>query len=190
MQNRGMETTTGPVTTKDAELLERYRNSLPSFVKPMFAEPISIDHGQGSYVFTAGGDRYLDFFGGVLTTMIGHNHPKVTAAVQEQAAKVMHTSTLYLNEPMIELAERICRLSGIPDARVFFTASGSEANDTALLLATSYRKSNQVLAMRNSYHGRSFTTQAITSHSSWSSTSISGLDVNFVQGGYLSLIHI
>ncbi|MEM8708853.1 MAG: aminotransferase class III-fold pyridoxal phosphate-dependent enzyme [Actinomycetota bacterium] len=176
--------TAAPPTGKDAELLERYRNSLPSFVKPMFAEPISIDHGQGSYVFTAEGDRYLDFFGGVLTTMIGHNHPKVTAAVQAQAAKVMHTSTLYLNEPMIELAERICRLSGIPDARVFFTASGSEANDTALLLATSYRSSNQVLAMRNSYHGRSFTTQAITSHSSWSSTSISGLDVHFVQGGY------
>lgn len=179
-----METTAVDDLSVDATLLERYRASLPSFVKPMFAEPISIDHGDGSAVFTAEGDRYLDFFGGVLTTMIGHNHPKVTAAVQEQAAKVMHTSTLYLNEPMIELAERICRLSGIPDARVFFTASGSEANDTALLLATSYRKSNQVLAMRNSYHGRSFTTQAITSHSSWSSTSISGLDVSFVQGGY------
>ncbi len=179
-----METTAVDNLSVDAALLERYRSSLPSFVKPMFAEPISIDHGDGSSVFTVEGDRYLDFFGGVLTTMIGHNHPKVTAAVQEQAAKVMHTSTLYLNEPMIELAERICRLSGIPDARVFFTASGSEANDTALLLATSYRKSNQVLAMRNSYHGRSFTTQAITSHSSWSSTSISGLNVNFVQGGY------
>ena len=150
--------------TTDADLLARYRAVLPSFVKPMFAEPISIDRGEGSYVYTAGGERYLDFFGGVLTTMIGHNHPKVAAAVREQAGKVMHTSTLYLNEPMIELAERITRLSGIPDARVFFTASGSEANDTALLLATSYRKSNQVLAMRNSYHGRSFTTQAITSH--------------------------
>ncbi len=168
----------------DAELLERYRAVLPSFVKPMFEQPISIDRGEGSYVFSAAGERYLDFFGGVLTTMIGHNHPKVCAAVTEQAAKVMHTSTLYLNEPMIELAERITRLSGIPDARVFFTSSGTEANDTALLLATSFRKSNQVLAMRNSYHGRSFTAQAITSHSSWSSTSISGLDVHFVQGGY------
>ena len=128
-----METTAVDNLSVDAALLERYRASLPSFVKPMFAEPISIDHGDGSAVFTAEGDRYLDFFGGVLTTMIGHNHPKVTAAVQEQAAKVMHSSTLYLNEPMIELAERICRLSGIPDARVFFTASGSEANDTALL---------------------------------------------------------
>ena len=171
-------------TAVDADLLERYRAVLPSFVKPMFAEPISVDRGEGSYVWSNGGERYLDFFGGVLTTMIGHAHPKVVAAVQAQAAKVMHSSTLYLNEPMIELAEKICALSGIPDARVFFTTSGTEANDTALLLATSYRQSNQVLAMRNSYHGRSFTAQAITSHSSWSSTSISGLDVHFVQGGY------
>ena len=170
--------------TTNAALFDRYRAILPSYVKPLYAEPISIDHGQGGYVFDVEGNRYLDFFGGVLTTMVGHNNSAVTAAVQEQAAKVMHTSTLYLSEPMIELAERIGALSGIPDARVFFTTSGSEANDTAILLATSYRKSNQVLAMRNSYHGRSFTAQAITSHSSWSSTSLSGLSVNFVHGAY------
>ena len=65
--------------------------------------------------------------------------------------------------------------AGFRGEGVFFTASGTEANDTAILLATSYRKSNQVLAMRNSYHGRSFTAQAITSHAAWSSTSLSGL---------------
>ena len=130
------------------------------------------------------GNRYLDFFGGVLTTMVGHNNPAVTEAIQNQAAKVLHTSTLYLSEPMIELAEEIAAISGIPDARVFFTTSGSEANDTAMLLATSYRNSNEVLAMRNSYHGRSFTAQAITSHSSWLSTALSGLSVNFVHGAY------
>ena len=97
---------------------------------------------------------------------------------------MLHTSTLYLSEPMIECAEKIARLSGIPDARVFLTPSGTEANETALLLATSYRKSNQILAMRNSYHGRSFGAQAITSHSSWSSTSFTGLQVTFVQGPY------
>ena len=170
--------------TTNAELAQRYRAVLPSYVSPLYAEPISIDHGQGGYVFDVEGNRYLDFFGGVLTTMVGHNNPAVTAAVQEQAAKVMHTSTLYLSEPMIELAERIAAISGIPDARVFFTTSGSEANDTAILLATSYRRSNEVLAMRNSYHGRSFTAQAITSHSSWSSTALSGLSVNFVHGAY------
>jgi len=170
--------------TTDAELHERYQAVLPSFVHPLYETPISIDRGEGSYVHTIEGERYLDWFGGVLTTMIGHSHPKVVEAVQAQAAKTMHTSTLYLSEPMIELGELICELSGIPDARVCFTTSGTEANDTALLLATCYRKSNQILAMRNSYHGRSFTAQAITSHRSWSSTSISGLDVNFVQGGY------
>jgi 4-aminobutyrate aminotransferase len=167
-----------------SDLLNRYRRSLPSFLSPYYADPIAIDRGSGSYVWDLDGERYLDFFGGVLTTMVGHDHPAVTAAVQEQAAKVMHTSTLYLSEPMIEFAEMVADASGIPDARVYFTPSGSEANDAALLLATSYRKSNQVLAIRNGYHGRVFSAQAITSHSSWRSTSISGLQVQFVQGGY------
>lgn len=169
---------------RDAELLERYRAVLPSWVSPYYEHPISIDRGEGSYVWDLEGNRYLDFFGGVLTTMIGHSVPEVVAAVQAQVGKVMHTSTLYLSEPMIELAEEIARVSGIPDARVFFTTSGTEANDTALLLATTYRRSNQILALRNSYHGRSFSAMAITSHRSWSSSSFSGLNVNYVQGGY------
>jgi len=170
--------------TSSAELLSTYRRVLPSFLSPYYAEPISIDRGDGSWVWDLEGNKYLDMFGGVLTTMVGHNNPAVTSAIQEQAAKVLHTSTLYLSEPMLDLADKIAKQSGIPDARVFFTTSGTEANDTALLLATSYRKSNQILAMRNSYHGRSFTAQAITSHASWSSTSLSGLQVTFVQGGY------
>ena len=167
-----------------AELLARYRNSLPPFLSPYYSDPIEITHGEGSYVFDGEGEKYLDFFGGVMTTMVGHNNPAVTAALQEQAGKVVHTSSLYLNEAMIGIAEKIAELSGIPNARVFLTPSGTEANDAALLLATSYRKSNQILAMRNSYHGRSHSTQAITSHSSWASTSNSGLKVTFVQGPY------
>ena len=96
----------------------------------------------------------------------------------------MHTSTLYLSEPMIAFAEDVAQVSGIDDARVFFTPSGSEANDAALLMATAHRGSNQILAMRNSYHGRSFAAQAITAHRSWSSTSFTGLNVTFVHGGY------
>ena len=171
-------------SVSSADLLDRYHRVLPSFLNPYYAEPISIDKGQGSYVWDAEGNRYLDFFGGVLTTMIGHAHPAVTSAVQEQAAKVLHTSTLYLSEPMIEFAEMVAAASGIPDARVYLTPSGSEANDAALLLASEYRKSNQILAIRNSYHGRVFSTQAITSHSSWRSTALSGFQVQFVQGGY------
>ncbi len=170
--------------TTNAELLARYRAALPSFLNPLHAEPISIDRGEGSYVWDIEGNRYLDWFGGVLTTMIGHSIPEVVAAVQEQAAKVMHTSTLYLSEPMIGFAEDVAAVSGIPDARVFFTASGSEANDMAIMLATTFRGSNEVLAMRNSYHGRSHTTQAVTAQSSWSMAAMSGLNVNFIHGGY------
>ena len=130
------------------------------------------------------GNRYLDFFGGVLTTMIGHDHPAVTAAVQEQAAKVMHTSTLYLVRADDRVRRDGRRSVGDPRRPRLLHAVGSEANDAALLLATSYRKSNQILAIRNSYHGRVFSTQAITSHSSWRSTSRSGLQVSFVHGPY------
>ena len=167
-----------------ADLVERYRAVLPNFISPLYERPISIDRGEGSYVFDNEGKRYLDFFGGILTTMVGHANPVVVEAVQAQAAKVMHTSTLYLNEEMICFAEEVAAVSGIPNPRVLFTTSGSEANDTAILLATNYRNSNQLLAMRNSYHGRSLTAQAITSHRTWSTSSFSGLDVHFVQGGY------
>lgn len=170
--------------TTTEELLERYYAVMPSFVRPLYESPISIERGKGSYVWDLENNRYLDFFGGILTTMIGHSTDEVVAAVQKQAAKVMHTSTLYLNEEMIAFAEEIASVSGIPDARVLFTTSGTEANDTAILLATNYRKTNQLLAMRNSYHGRSLTSQAVTSHKSWLTSSFSGLDVHFVQGPY------
>ena len=167
-----------------AELTERTRAVLPSWLALYYDEPIAIDRGEGRTVWDLEGNEYLDFFGGILTTMTAYSLPEVTAAIEEQAAKVLHTSTLYLNQPMIELAEMVADMSGIPDAKVFFTPSGSEANDAAMLLATSWRRSNQVLALRNSYHGRSFTAVALTSHRSWSPTGFSGLNVQYVQGPY------
>ncbi len=164
------------------ELLKRRQAVLPSWLSTYYAEPIDIDHGEGRHVVDAEGNRYLDFFGGILTTMTAHALPEVTAAVSEQAAKILHSSTLYLNRPMIELAEQVAELSGIPEPKVFFTASGTEANDTALLLATGYRSSNQVLALRNSYHGRSFASIAITGNSGWSPTSLSPLQTFYVHG--------
>ncbi|GAA3038367.1 aspartate aminotransferase family protein [Streptomyces olivoverticillatus] len=114
--------------------------------------------------------------------MTAHALPEVTKAVAEQAGRILHTSTLYLDRHMVELAERIAALSGIPDARVFFTTSGTEANDAALLLATTFRRSNQILAMRNGYHGRSFSAIGVTGNSSWSPTSLSPLQTLYVHG--------
>ncbi|WP_406302210.1 aspartate aminotransferase family protein [Streptomyces sp. NBC_00885] len=164
-------------------LYDRHRAVIPDWVALYYKEPVEITHGEGRHVWDADGNRYLDFFGGILTTMTAHALPEVTKAVSEQAGRIVHSSTLYLNRPMVELAERIATLSGIPDARVFFTTSGTEANDTALLLATGYRRSNQVLAMRNSYHGRSFSAVGITGNRGWSPTSLSPLQTLYVHGG-------
>ncbi|MDX3228893.1 aspartate aminotransferase family protein [Streptomyces sp. ME19-01-6] len=166
-----------------SELHARHRAVLPDWLALYYDRPIELTHGEGRHVWDADGNRYLDFFGGILTTMTAHALPEVTKAVSEQAARILHSSTLYLDRPMVELAERVAELSGIPDPRVFFTTSGTEANDTALLLATTHRRSNQILAMRNSYHGRSFSTVGITGNRSWSPTSLSPLQTLYVHGG-------
>ncbi len=169
---------------KHAELLGRHTEVLPSWMALYYEDPISLVDGEGRHVTDAEGNTYLDFFGGILTTMSGYRIPAVVNAIKTQADKMLHTSTLYLIESQIELAEKIAELSGIPDAKVFFTNSGSEANDAALMLATQYRQSNQVLAIRGSYHGRSHSAVAITGQKSWSATSLSPFNVIYVHGGY------
>jgi 4-aminobutyrate aminotransferase len=168
----------------ERSLLERHRKVLPSWMVLYYDEPIQLVRGEGRHVWDGAGNRYLDFFGGILTTSTAHALPEVVTAVQEQAERMMHSSTLYLIEQQVELAEQIAKLSGIPDAKVFFTPSGSEANEAALLLATHARRSNHVLAMRNSYHGRSFGTVAITGNRNWRATQLSPFNVSWVHGGY------
>ena len=167
-----------------AELFLRHQAVTPSWLATYYERPIELVRGEGRHVWDGDGNRYLDFFGGILTTMVGHAVPEVVDALRDQAGRMLHTSTLYLSRPMIELSERLSAMSGIDGAKVFLTTSGTEANEAALLMATSFRKSNQVLALRNSYHGRSFGTIAITANRSWSPTSLSGLQVSFVYGGY------
>jgi 4-aminobutyrate aminotransferase len=168
----------------DSDLVGRHRAVMPKWQALYYDEPIALNRGEGCYVWDTEGRRYLDFFGGILTTISGHSVPQVVAAVQEQAARIMHSSTLYLIPSAVELAEQIGVLSGIPNPKVFFTTSGTEAVEAALLLATTARRSNQVLALRNSYHGRSFAAIAVTGNRGWSATSYSPFQVSFVQNGY------
>src|SRR5215510_5504196 len=112
-----------------AELLARHRAVLPNWLALYYDEPIALVDGEGRHVVDAEGNRYLDFFAGILTTMTGYAVPEVVEPIREQAGRMLHTSTLYLIEPQIALAERLAALSNIPDAKVFFTTSGSEANE-------------------------------------------------------------
>jgi len=168
-----------------AELLARHRAVLPSWLALNYEQPIELAAGKGCRVVDGEGREYLDFFAGILTNMLGYGVPEVTEAISAQAdTGVLHTSTLYLIRSQVELAERIVALSGIPDAKVFFTSSGTEANEAALLLTTSARRSNQVLALRNSYHGRSYAAMGVTGNRGWSASSLSPLSVSYVMNGY------
>ncbi|WP_051712050.1 aspartate aminotransferase family protein [Spirillospora albida] len=169
--------------SEHADLLRRHRAVMPSWLALNYARPIEIVSGEGARVTDAEGRTYLDFFIGILTNMIGYDVPEVRAAVERQLATgIVHTSTAYLLRGQVELAEKIARLSGIPDAKVFFTNSGTEANETALLLAAHARRSDQVLAMRQSYHGRSFGAVAVTGNRAWSNVGCSPLNVHFLHG--------
>ncbi len=168
-----------------ADLLARHRQVMPSWLGLYYEQPIEIVRGSGCRVTDAEGREYLDFFAGILTNMLGYDVPEVRAAIEAQVATgVLHTSTLYLIGNQVELAEKIAERSGIPDAKVFFTASGSEAIEAALLLCTQYRQSNSILALRNSYHGRSFATMAVTGNRGWSASSLSPVNVSYAQSGY------
>ncbi|MFI2714575.1 aspartate aminotransferase family protein [Micromonospora sp. NPDC018662] len=166
------------------DLLARHRAVLPSWMPLYYAEPLELVAGSGRRVTDATGRSYLDFFGGVLTNMIGYDIPEIREAVERQLRTgLVHSSTLYLIRQQVELAEKIARRSGIPDARVFFTNSGTEANEAALLVATNHRRSHQILAVRNSYHGRSYATMGVTGNRGWSASALNPLQVAWLHSG-------
>jgi len=167
------------------ELLARHKEVMPSWLLLYYDEPIELVRGEGTRVWDGAGKEYLDFFGGIVTTISGHVVPRLVEALTEQANKIAHTSTVYLIRPMVELAERLTKLAPIdPPVKAFFVGSGTEAVEAALLFATSMRRSNEVIALRNSYHGRSFGAVGITGNKGWSATSFSPLNVTYALSPY------
>ena len=167
------------------ELKARHEAVLPQWMPLYYERPIELVRGEGFRVWDSEGNEYLDFFGGIVTTISGHAVPEIVEAVREQAGKILHSSTLYLIENQIKLAEKLIELAPISgDKKVFFTVSGTEANEAALLFATRYRGASEVIALRSSYHGRSFATMGITGQSTWSPTSRTALDVRYLASPY------
>src|SRR5215210_6460398 len=137
----------GAGMTNQDELLRRHKAALPSWTPLYYEKPLELARGEGFRVWDSEGNEYLDFFGGIVTTISGHAVPEITEAVKSQVEKVLHTSTLYLIENQVKLAEKLIDLAPISgEKKVFFTVSGTEANEAALLLATVYRGSSEVIA--------------------------------------------
>lgn len=126
-----------------------------------------MDHGEGCYLYDTSGQRYLDFFAGILTVSVGHSHPKVNAALKNQIDKMIHVSTLYLNEPMVNVAARLAEVTPGDLEMSFFTSSGTEANETAVAMARIATGNYDVVALRHSYSGRSSLAMTLTGQSAW-----------------------
>lgn len=128
--------------------------------------PIAMVRGEGSYIFDADGNKYLDFVSGIAVNALGHAHPYVAAALAEQAAQLIHSSNLYWIEPQVRLAEVLVENSAFD--KVFFGNSGAEANEGALKLARKYAvyqghpERQQVITMQSSFHGRTLATLTAT----------------------------
>ena len=146
---------------------KKHKQYLFPAVKNFYKESVVITDGKNAYVKDMDDNSYLDFFGGILTVSVGHCNDEVNNAVKEQIDKLIHVSSLYPTIPIVELAEKLVNIAPAKLEKCFFTASGTEADETAVMLAQLYTGNSELIALRYGYSGRSLLAQSLTAHSSW-----------------------
>jgi len=150
-----------------SEVLATRRQYTNPAIFTIYRDPLMLVEGHRQYLFDETGRRYLDLLAGIVTVSCGHAHPKVTKRVQEQAALLAHTTTIYLHPLFGEFAKRLAAKMPPGLDVTYFVNSGSEANDLAVQMARLYTGNNDVIALRNGYHGGSPAAMALTSHHTW-----------------------
>src|SRR5215467_10000984 len=153
--------------TKDEIVLAHKEFLFPS-VFHYFKEPMVVARAKDQYIWDADGNQYLDFFGGIVTVSVGHCNDEVNAKVHKQLDTLQHVSTVFATEPQAALAKKIASIT--PQGKLtksFFTNSGTEANETAILAARCYTGTADIVALRHSYHGRSAMGMTLTGNSTW-----------------------
>jgi 4-aminobutyrate aminotransferase-like enzyme len=150
------------------EILLAQREFLFPAVFHYYKDPLVVSHAKDQYVWDADGNQYLDFFGGIVTVSVGHCNEAVNKKVHAQIDKLEHVSTVFANEPQVALAKKLAQITpGGALRKSFFTNSGTEANETAILAARCYTGSTEIIALRHSYHGRSAGAMGLTGQATW-----------------------
>jgi len=153
--------------TKDEIILAGRQYLFPA-VFHYFKEPLVVARARDQYVWDADGRQYLDFLGGIVTVSVGHCNQQVNAKVKRQMDTLQHVSTVFANEPQVALAKKVAQLTpGGQLTKSFFTNSGTEANETAILAARCYSGSTEIVALRHSYHGRSAAAMTLSGQGAW-----------------------
>ncbi|MCA9239515.1 MAG: aspartate aminotransferase family protein [Planctomycetales bacterium] len=149
-----------------------------------YKEPLMIVEGHMQYVYDETGRRYLDAFAGIVTVSVGHCHPAVIEKVREQTGRLQHTTTIYLHPTITQFAEKLAEKMPPGLTRSYFTNSGSEANEIAILSAREFTGNFDVIALRNAYHGGTATTMGLTAHGTWKFKSNQQPGVHHTHAGY------
>jgi alanine-glyoxylate transaminase/(R)-3-amino-2-methylpropionate-pyruvate transaminase len=149
-----------------------------------YKDPLMIVEGKMQYVWDEKGTRYLDAFAGIVTVSVGHCHPKVIEKVQAQTGKLQHTTTIYLHPTIAQFAEKLAAKMPEGLTRSYFTNSGSEANEVAILSAREHTGNTEVIALRNCYHGGTATTMGLTAHGNWKFKSNQAQAIHHTLAGY------
>lgn len=152
------------------EVRQKHKDFLLPSVANYYEQPVVITEGKGTKVTDIDGKTYLDFFGGILTVSVGHANEDVNSAVIAQLNRLAHISTLYPTTPIVELAEKLAQITPGELKKCFFTASGTEADETAVMLAQTYTENTEIIALRHGYSGRSMLAQALNGHATYRPT--------------------
>ena len=150
-----------------ADVRARHKEFLFPATTNYYEESVVMSEGKGMRLRDIDGREYLDFFGGILTVSVGHCNDEVNAAVKAQIDRLGHVSTLYPTLPIVELAEKLAAISPGALKKCYFTASGTEADETAVMMAQLHTGRSEIVALRHGYSGRSMLAQSLTAHSTW-----------------------
>ena len=169
--------------SKDEVLALRQEYLTPALIT-YYKEPLMVVEGHMQYVWDETGKRYLDSIAGIVTVSVGHCHPKVVERVRQQVGRLQHTTTIYIHPTVGQYAKRLAEhMPG--DLKVtYFTNSGSESNDLALLTARRFTGSFDIIALRNAYHGGLQSTMGLTAHSTWKYATPHSFGVHHGMPGY------
>jgi len=169
--------------TRDQILKDHKQYLFPS-VANYYSEPLVADHASMQYLWDAEGNKYLDFFGGIVTVSVGHCNPRVTAKINQQVNTLQHASTLFPNEAIVSLAKKIAEITPGQISQSMFTNSGSEANETAIQVARMHTGNFEVVALRHAYSGRTAMTQSLTGQNTWRKSLPGSLGVVHAMNAY------
>ena len=169
--------------TKD-EIIRKKQEYIFNCVTTYFKDPLVIDHAKGQYVWDLDGKQYLDFLGGIVTISVGHSNEKVTAKIKEQIDRVQHTSTLFPTEAIVALAEKVAQIAPGKLKKSYFTNSGTEANEVAVLTARMYTGNYELLALRHGYSGHSQLTKSLTGLHTWRKAGVIPYGIVHAPGPY------